>query len=395
MIDSKEIFELFQEIGSYSAVAKRLGIDPRTVKKHVKDWHENNSFASKEATRTGIPFSRIRHYWLKTKNELGDDVSIFVKNEADAMEYDEIRNQLIEDLSAFAPEVALFKRDPLPVDKKHLLVLDPADIHIGKLAMEDETGDDYNIDIALRRVYKGVEDILYKSENFGIENIVLIVGNDVLHIDNQRRGTTSGTPQDTDSQWWDMFEVARQMYVRIIESCKQIAPVTLVYCPSNHDKLLGFSLVDSLYSWYRNDENVTVSNYGKSMRHRKYIQYGNNLIGVTHGDGAKLKDLTTLMQYEARDEWATTKFAYWYTHHLHHKIRQVNGLELEKDHPGVTIIGSTTQINPTKNTSVEVIRSPSSADAWHAQNGYINTTAIEAFIHHPTDGQIARLTSYV
>lgn len=395
MHNSKEIFELYNELKSYSATGKQLGIDYRTVKRHVQKYHEEDSFASQEATRTGIPFGKIRHYWLKTKNDEGDDVSIFVKNEHDIMEYDEIRRALIEDLKDFAPTVDKIERDPLPISNKHLLVIDPADVHIGKLAMVEETGAEYyDINVALTRVFQGTQDILSKASGFGLEHIVVVVGNDILHIDNPRRTTTSGTPQDTDGQWWSMFEQARNLYVEIIELAKKYADVTVVYCPSNHDYTLGFGIADSLYSWYRNDANVTFSDYGKSMRHRKYIQYGTNLIGFTHGDGAKNKDLTSIMQFEAKQQWSQTNFSYWYVHHLHHKFRIVNGIEVEKDHTSVTVIGGHGNIGSNHNTIIECVRSPSPADGWHSRNGYLNRAAIEGFIHHIEDGQVARITSY-
>lgn len=393
-MDTKEIFELYQELGSYTAAAKIVGCDPRTVKRHVNKWHEHNSFAAQEATRTGIPFGKVSHYWLKTKNEEGDDVSMFVKNKHEVMEYEEIRDALIKDLQDFAPVVAPIKYED-SINSEHLLVIDPADIHLGKLALTEETGvPEYNTDIAFNRVVSGVMDILVKAKPFGIKNIVIVAGNDILHIDNQRRTTTNGTPQDTDGQWWGMFETARNLYVNIIEMAKTIAPVTLVFCPSNHDRALGFGITDSLYSWYRNDANVMISNYGKSMRHRKYIRFGNNLLGFTHGDGAKSKDLTSLMQYEARDDWAQVKYSYWYVHHLHHKFRLVNNVEIEKDHTGVTVIGNYGVFDPQMTTSVECIRSPSEADSWHSINGYVNQCAIEAFIHDPIFGQVCRLTSY-
>lgn len=43
-----------------------------------------------------------------------------------------------------------------------LLVIDPADVHIGKLASSFETGEDYNSQIAVQRVKSGVEGILQK-----------------------------------------------------------------------------------------------------------------------------------------------------------------------------------------------------------------------------------------
>lgn len=395
MYTTKEIFELYNQLESYHAVGRQLNLDYRTVKRHVNKYHEENSFATNEATRTGIPFGKVSHYWLKTKNEEGDDVSMFVKNNHEVMEYDEIRDSLIRDLEQFAPKVERFEREVLPVEKSHLLVIDPADIHIGKLALTSETGGDhYDINTAYYRVYQGVQDVINKARPFGISQIAIVVGNDILHIDNPRRTTTSGTPQDTDGQWWEMFEFARNLYVAIIEMAKNEADVTIVYCPSNHDYTLGFGIADSLYSWYRNDHNVNFSDYGKSMRHRKYLRFGNNLLGFTHGDGAKQKDLTTLMQYEARQDWAQAKFSYWYVHHLHHKFRIVNSVEIEKDHAGVTVIGSHGDIGADTNTQIECIRSPSPADGWHSRNGYVNQAAIEAFIHHPIDGQVARLTSY-
>ena len=86
-----------------------------------------------------------------------------------------------------------------------LLVIDPADIHVGKLASSFETGEDYNTQIAVQRVREGVDGILHKASGFNIEKIVFVAGNDILHIDTPKRTTTSGTPQDTDGMWYDNF----------------------------------------------------------------------------------------------------------------------------------------------------------------------------------------------
>ena len=82
----------------------------------------------------------------------------------------------------------------------YCLVIDPADIHIGKLASAYETGEDYNNEIAVKRVNQGIEKILSYVQCFPLDKIVLIIGNDILHTDNAKRTTTSGTPQDTDGQ---------------------------------------------------------------------------------------------------------------------------------------------------------------------------------------------------
>ena len=248
-----------------------------------------------------------------------------------------------------------------------LLVVDPADIHIGKLASSFETGEEYNNQIAVQRVRDGVDGILQKSAGFNIDKVVLVVGNDILHIDTPKRTTTAGTPQDTDGMWYNNFLIAKKLYVEIIDKLMLLADVHIMYNPSNHDYSNGFFLADAIKTWYRNCENVT---FDVSISHRKYYQYGNSLIGTTHGDGAKQADLPLLMAQEASEEWSQTKHRYVYMHHVHHKIA--------KDYIGVT---------------VEALRSPSGTDSWHHRNGYQHAPkAVEGFIHSKDNGQIARFT---
>jgi hypothetical protein len=247
------------------------------------------------------------------------------------------------------------------------LVIDPADIHIGKLAKAFECGDEYNTKIAIDRVMQGVDGLLKKASSFNKDKILLIIGNDVLHVDTPRNTTTSGTPQDTCDMWYDNFLAAKKLYVDVIEMLLPIAPVFVQYDPSNHDYTNGFFLADTIKSWFSKCANIQ---FNTSIAHRKYFVYHNNLIGTTHGDGAKKHDLAQLMAHEASKEWGNCKHKYFYTHHIHHKE--------SKDYMSVC---------------VESLRSPSSSDSWHHRNGYDHAPkAVEGFIHHPIHGQIARIT---
>lgn len=249
----------------------------------------------------------------------------------------------------------------------YLLVIDPADIHIGKLASSFETGEDYNSQIAVQRVKEGVQGILDKSSGFGIDQILFVAGNDILHIDTPRRTTTSGTPQDTDGMWYDNFLVAKKLYIDVLDTLLRVADVHFMFNPSNHDYQTGFFLADSIKSWYNTCKNIT---FDTSIAHRKYYKYHNNLIGTTHGDGAKPQDLPLLMAQEAGDDWSSSKNRYVYIHHIHHKM--------SKDYIGVT---------------VEALRSPSGTDSWHHRKGYQHSPkAVEGFIHSKDFGQIARFT---
>ena len=276
---------------------------------------------------------------------------------------------LIEDNQ---PYYAPIKREK---EANHLLVINPADIHIGKYANKTETGEGYNNNIAVKRVLEGIEGLLIKSEGFTVERILFCVGNDILHIDNVYQTTTKGTIQDTDGKWWEHFEIALELYVKCIERLRQIAPVDVVHSMSNHDYQSGFHLAHALKSWFRNDEEIS---FDISVAHRKYYLYGSNLIGLEHGDGAKMDKLPLLMAQEKPQMWADTKYRYWYLHHIHHKVKH-KWLDA-KDFIGVT---------------VEYMRSPSGTDSWHSRKGFCGVhKAVEGFIHQKESGQVARLVHY-
>ena len=306
----------------------------------------------------GIDFSSVIEYWDKTKE-------YSVKIRPEVVQLRDICTELIDEMKEYAPVYTEIKRTT--TEDPHLLVIDPADVHIGKLSTAFETGEEYNSEIAVQRVRDGVNGILSKASGFNISKFVLVIGNDILHIDTPRRTTTSGTPQDTDGMWYDNFLKAKNIYVEVIELLMSVADVHVMYNPSNHDYTNGFFLADVIKTWFRNCSNVT---FDTSISHRKYMKYGLNLIGTTHGDGAKFQDLPLLMAQESSKDWSETKHRYVYTHHVHHKNA--------KDFVGVT---------------VESLRSPSGTDSWHHRNGYQhNPKAVEGYVHHPIHGQIARLT---
>jgi hypothetical protein len=324
----------------------------------------------KEVSNTlGIAESSIKHLWHEIRDEDGKKKgNAFIKNpdykELQEKDFETLSKALLSDLKAYIP-----KYDKIVYEDKkdaHLLVIDPADVHIGKLCSSFEVGETYNNQIAVQRVLQGVKGILNKVKGFEIDQINLIIGNDILHIDSPKRQTTSGTPQDTDGMWHTNFIIAKQLYVDVIEILMQIAPVHVTYNPSNHDYTHGFFLAQVIETHFNKCENVT---FDTSIAHRKYYTYFDNLIGSTHGDGAKTENLALLMAHESKD-WSNCKHKYVYTHHLHHKV--------SKDVMGVC---------------VETLRSPSGTDSWHHRNGYQHAPkAIEGFLHHKENGQIARIT---
>jgi hypothetical protein len=311
----------------------------------------------------GVNPKDVPDLWLKSKES-----SIRVKNPHYVPEefkgFEIIQERIINDIVS---NVGNYRPSKVERKGENLLFLSPADIHIGKLCSSFETGVDYNSQIAVKRVLDGVSSLLGKAIHNDISEVLFVMGNDVLHIDNPRRMTTSGTPQDTDGMWYENFITAKRLYVDVIRMIIEVlnVPIKVQYNPSNHDYMSGFFLAQVIEAHFRNTPNVE---FDISIAHRKYHAFGSNLIGTTHGDGGRWDDLPLTMAHEASEFWHQCKHRYIYTHHIHHKK--------SKDFQSVL---------------VESLRSPSESDSWHHRNQYTgNPKAIECFLHHKVFGQTDR-----
>lgn len=315
----------------------------------------------------GIDIKDVKHYWHKSEK-----FSIFAKNGGKSLE--DTFEPILKELREYSPKFNKIKRKP--VSDPHCLIIDPSDVHVGKYASKQETGEHYDIDKAVGQVDEGIDGILSKAFGFNIDKVIFVIGNDCLHIDTPKRTTTSGTPQDTSGMWHEAFLAAKEMYIRAIERILPYSDVEIIFNPSNHDYMSGFMLAQTIEAYYRWSKNVT---FDTSIAHRKYTKYGNNMIATSHGDGAKLPDTPLLMATENPQMWNDCQFRYIYLHHIHHK--QTHKFMSGKDFIGVT---------------AEYLRTPSPSDSWHNRNGYVGAKkAIEAFIHSFENGQVARLTHHV
>ena len=320
-----------------------------------------------EIEALGLDPTQVDHGWIKT-----EEASMHFRNDIPKQSVEKILEDSLELLKKHKVVYPTIKRQP--IKDKHLFIIDPADVHIGKLALAVETGHEYNIQIAKKRCLEGVEGLIQKAQGFPLDKIMLVIGNDILHFDTTRRTTTGGTPQDTDGMLHSIYLEGLQLYVEIIEKLVTLADVEVVYNPSNHDYMSGYMLAQTLSAWFRGSKNVT---FDVSIKHRKYTRYGANLIATSHGDGAKHEDMPLLMASESRD-WSDTTHRYIYLHHLHH-LKRVRWQDAG-DKPGVTY---------------QILRSPSAPDSWHSQKGYCGAPmAIEGFIHHKEQGRVCTLSHF-
>ncbi|MFG6500124.1 hypothetical protein [Sulfitobacter sp. 1A15106] len=392
--------------GSSRAAARESGI-PRNTLVYRRDRglelgmtpsgrdprHDNLSPEQVEQCEArGIPTAQLRHGWDKDQ-ETGRSYFFKVPQPGDLGATEDHVKAIMAAAHALGGT-----RVPLSgIEYKggdHALVLTPADLHFGKLAAAIETGDEYNIRIAEQRTKDGTKALLTMAGAFGLERIILNTGNDGMHTEDGR-ATTGGTPQDSDVTWHSQWIAAFETWVWVIEEAAKEAPVTVVFTASNHPWRSDWSVNMALAAHFRNDGRVSFPDDLQTPRHRKYMVYGESLLGFTHGDGAKESDLAHLMAFEAGHHFGEAMRGYWITGHLHHKVKKsvgIGGQIVEKDGIGVTVIRPGKE-DFRRQVMVEVVRSPSGTDGWHDRKGYVGALkAVEAFMFHVRNGQIARFT---
>lgn len=235
---------------------------------------DNSNRVRHEAERLGLDFNQVDHGWIKT-----DDVSIHFRNDLPQVKIEDLFTDVLGSIKKHSPKYPKLKR--IKIAEPHLLVIDPADIHVGKLALAVETGEDYNIDIAKQRCIEGVRGLLQKAQGFPVDKIILVIGNDILHFDNNKRTTTSGTSQDTDGQLHQIFTEGVRLYVDVIEMLLPIADVEVVYNPSNHDN--GYKEVSLNFGLNRNG----TSKYVHRLVAETFLGQIPKGFNVNHKDGNK------------------------------------------------------------------------------------------------------------
>lgn len=288
-----------------------------------------------------------------------------------------------EMLSNYNPPTLYISKESLEeieTTENNLLEISLFDLHLGKLAHSEETGEDYNIKIASERFITAIKKLINQAESFNFNRILFPIGNDFFNTDNQSNTTSKGTPQDESSLWFNSYSIGVKLLVDAIMLLKQTGvPVDVLIISGNHDRQRAYYMGEHLSAWFHNDDQVNINN-GPSTR--KYYKFGKVLLGFTHGDEEKESSLPMLMatDMESKPVWGETNYHEFHLGHQHRK----RGFKYS--------VNRDTMFNEELGVIIRYLSSLSSADSWHHTSGYIGAIkAAEAFIWSAEYGMIAHL----
>ncbi len=271
----------------------------------------------------------------------------------------DLKNQARAEWPALAHPVVTEGDDDL------MLEIQIVDLHMGKLAWAEETGEaNYNAEIAERLYKDAFTAILSRVVGYKFGRIALVVGSDGLHSDTKQGTTTAGTVLDTDSRYHKNFRRLQRCVVWATQLAATQAPRVDVYAiPGNHDALSAWHLGNALELFFKDSPSVTVHN---AVRGRQYCEHGKVMLMFTHGNQGKLERYPNLMAEDEPEMWGRTQHREAHTGDKHQtSVREIMG------------------------TRVRICPALCPADAWHADKHFLyNKRAAEAFIWDANDGLI-------
>ena len=290
--------------------------------------------------------------------------------------------QLIKDTIEWVKTSGCVPRLPSPSHRKTMSVADPVmleisipDLHLGKMAWADETGENYDTAIAESRYISATRELWNKASVWPVEKILLPVGSDFWNVDNSRNETTAGTPQSEDSRWPKTFKRGIALIRHQIEMLRGKCPggIDVVVIRGNHDSERAFMAGCVLQAMYEHCKDVRITNEPKK---RQYVQWGTVMLGLMHGDGAKHDKLPLIMAGEAPAMWSSSTHREIHLGHLHHK--KETQFHVGTEHGAVR---------------VRILPSLTATDAWHYDNGYVGAKqAAEAYLWGKKAGYIGHLS---
>lgn len=368
---NKEVNKILQQTGEDLTVSLTLDYEIKTLEQllavcevdttkwEVKSWQcgkrdIHNRNAEKQLVLT--PTFTVRAYF----KQITADNSLVVQK--DILLKELLQNSPYPDFSV------THEYKEKPVNTNNLLELALFDVHFGKLAHKEESGEDYDLKIAAKRYKDAVTALLGRVNINSLEKILLPVGNDLINIDNNQGTTTAGTSQDTDSRFYKIVRTVKNLLIETINMLSDIAPVDVIICAGNHDQQTSFMIGEMLEAYYHNNSLVNIDN-GAALR--KYYSYGKVSIMFTHGDKEKHSSLGMIFAAENPKLWGATKERYVQIGHFHHN-KKINYLSTEEFQGFI----------------VQILPSLSGSDFWHNGKGFIPLKQAKAFLFNKTEGLI-------
>jgi hypothetical protein len=283
----------------------------------------------------------------------------WVKTNRDQEQTEEVLREFVSELCQDIKPLTPIGYLPTHSDNDLLSVYVLGDPHFALMSWEPETGANFDLASAEKLTCAAVDRLL-QSGPASSTGLLLNLG-DMFHADNQRNVTVSGHQLDVDGRWKKTLQVGlRAMVYCVRRMLEKHDRVIFRINGGNHDGHSSYALALMMDCYFNMEPRVEVD---LSPAACWYFQFGDVLLGSTHGDTIKSADLPGVMAADEAKAWGETTERRWLVGHVHHQdIKEYRG------------------------ATVEYFRTLAPGDAWHRAQGYRAGRDMNCLVFHKVDG---------
>jgi len=361
-LSDDRIIEALRQHGSNRKAAKALGVHSRTIERRRSKLALRGFSPQHDMTKTVPEGFTVKGVSTLYKDD-GSIAAQWVKSTAD----NEAREALFAAAAdAFASTIPRAKavnppKHSLP-DLLNAYVV--TDYHLGMLAWHEETGDDWDTDIAEAMLVEWFRQAIKGAPDAKI-GVFAQLG-DFMHWD----GMDAVTPAskhllDADTRFQKLVRVAirciRQVIGMLLDKHEQ---VHVIMAEGNHDPASSIWLREWFSALYEAEPRVTVDT---SPDPYYCVEHGATSLFFHHGHKRKVANIDDVFVAKFREVFGRTKHSYAHMGHLHHVDVKETNLMIVEQH-----------------------RTLAGADAYASRGGWMSGRDAQVITYHAKHGEVAR-----
>lgn len=308
------------------ATSRHLGVSLSTVQRRLEQAQSRGiEFQPEHALPAGHDLAGVSRYYDKN----GKPGGFWVKARKDLEREKLAMLKTAQALTSDLPPVPKVERPDETVDDL-LSCYILTDFHLGQLSWGEETGADWNTDIAEELLVSWFAAAIKAAP--AAKKAVLVELGDFLHSDGLLAITpTSGNILDADARFGKIVTVCIRALRRIVQMLlEKHDEVHIILAEGNHDLASSVWLRAMFAAFYEKEPRVTVDN---TQVPYYAVEWGDTSIFIHHGHKKKLEDVSRVFAGQYREIFGRTKYSYAHLGHMHHVAAKEDQLMIVRQHP--------------------------------------------------------------
>ena len=291
--------------GNIAATARALGANERSLRRRLK------AMAGEQEAPDGFV---VTGKSTLIDRRTGETVLEWVKISRDAWRQAEMLREVAEALASELPRERPAKA-PETGDADLLNCFVVTDYHLGMYSWAEETGDDWDTDIAEGLLVDWFAAAIRSAPN--ADTAIFAQLGDFLHWD----GMDAVTPAskhllDADTRFQRLVRVAIRAIRRIVRMLlEKHRHVHLIMAEGNHDPASSIWLRELIAALYEDEPRVSID---KSADPYYCYEWGKTSLFFHHGHKRKPTNIDDVFVGKFRQVFGRTKYSYAHMGHMHH-----------------------------------------------------------------------------